>query len=171
MKGARSILLVFVVLFAAPPSHARSLQDIGPLAHIDSLAVEVMIGDALGLDPDRGTPLFDGDPDSAAQVQSDLIGAATSYLRTGGFQVVGKSDNVIHFGLFGGKFKGSSSESDNFFMVQVTVCRAADGRCAPERTVLGVVDDSSLPRALIAAAIDVVDEFTAKRSRWRQSAR
>jgi len=169
MKATRVSLLVFAVLFASSPSHARSLLDTGPLAHIDSLAVEVMIGDALGLEPDRGTPLFDSDHERAAQLQSDLVGAATAHLRTGGMQVVGKSDNVIQFGLFGGKFKGGSSDSKNFFMVQVTVCPAADGRCAPARTVLGVVDDASLPRSLIAAAVDAVDVFTAKRTRWRQS--
>ena len=168
MKRARVSLLVLAVLFASSPGHAKSSLDIGPLAHIDSLAVEVMIGDALGLEPDRGTPLFDGDFKRAVQLQSDLIGAATAHLRTGGLEVVGKSDNVIQFGLFGGKFKGSSSDSKNFFMVQVTVCRAG-GQCPGERTVLGVVDDTSLPRALIAAAVDAVDEFTAKRTRWRQS--
>ena len=169
MKNIRGWVLVIAVFLFSSPSHARSLLNKGPLAEIDSVAVEVIVGDALGIEPDPGRPLFDGDNARAAQLKSDLTTAISEHLRSSGLQVAAKSDAGVQIGLFGGKFESSSSGAKNFFMVQASVCRPPRGLCTPERTVLGVVDDSSLSQTLIAAAVNIVDEFTANRVRWRES--
>src|SRR5262249_5784656 len=148
---------------------ATSMRNIGPLAEVDEVSLDVLWGNSLGIATDLGTPLFDADNKRAAEVKSTVLGSVSAHLRKGGVQVVSKSDNAISLGFFGGKFETSGCPTKNFFMVQVTVCLHGQDRCNPERTILGVVGDAGLAQSLTDATLEAVDEFIEQRAAYRQT--
>lgn len=167
---ARSIpLLTLAVILALKTAYATSLMTPGPLGEVDRASIDVMIGDALGVEPDRGEALFDGDTLHAERLKSELARQVAQHHRTGGIQVEQASPDWIRFGLFGGKFSRTNNKLQNFFMVQVQVCLHGETLCSTERTVLGVSSDAGLSKALINAATSVVDDFMQERKMWRAS--
>ena len=169
MKRYRAIVLAISGLLVAQSVFATSTRDIGPLADVDEVSLDVLWGDSLGIGNDRGTPLFDTDTTRAAEVKAAVLTATSAHLRKGGLQVVSKSDNVISLGFFGGKFDAGGCPTKNFFMMQVTVCVHGQERCFPERTILGVVGDAGLAQALTGATLEAVDEFIDQRAAYRQT--
>lgn len=148
---------------------ATSTRNIGPLAEIDEVSVDAMIGDSLGIETDRGTLLFDSDRKAAADLKAALIEAASARLREAGIRVAKRADGGVTFNVFGGKFKLGGDDGKNFFMLQIMVCPPNESQCDQERTILGVVDDEGLSRTVIAAGLSALDEFIDERAAYRQS--
>src|SRR3989442_851492 len=130
MRLAQSIALLLTLLFLCSTTLANSKRNIGSIANVDEVSVDAMRGDSLGLEQDRGTPLFDTDFARVARLEANLKAGAAERLRSGGLRVVAQSENVIRFNVFGGTFASAGCSSRVFFMLQVQVCLVGKPECS-----------------------------------------
>jgi hypothetical protein len=156
------------VLALCEVTSGTSLRNIGPLADIDEISIDAMIGDALGIEGDPGVPLLRGDRKGAEDLKAALVTGASGHLKKAGVRVVQSADSSIAFNVFGGKFEAGGATDKNFFMLQIMVCAPNQDHCGQERTILGVVDDQGLARTVTNAALSALDGFLDDRSAYRK---
>ena len=118
------------------------VHDPGPLGEVDRASIDVMIGDALGVQPDRGEALFDGDTLHAERFV-DRIGAPTRpappHRRHSGRAGIPRLDPLWPVR----QVLPTNNKLQNFFTVQVQICLHGETLCSTERTVLSVSSDGS----------------------------
>lgn len=159
-------LAVFFACLAQPAVSATSAADIGPLAHVNKVSIQVLVGDALEVAPQTATPLFAGDHRSASELREAVGKRVTELLTAGGLEVSASSRTVLDVSIFGGKFSESST---NVFLLEFSVCREGEGGCSPWGRALGTTDDERLREVLIEAVASVTLESVEKRTRFLAS--
>ena len=155
------------------PAHATSVINVGPLASAEAVTIEeVLVGSTLGLRGDKpSTELFGQDFARSARFKSAMATALKNRFTEAGIPVSPTAKHSVQVALFGGTVASASCGPKVFYLVVVTVSQPDDTRGYPERTILGVSEDSTLEAAVIDAAIGAVDEFIAQRAASRKVAR
>ena len=167
-QGARlALLAVASTALCVAAGRASSGLNIGPLGDVDELSVEpVLIGNPLGLSGETWRPLFAEDPTAHQALRSALAVDVAAHLKAGGLRVVGKSRNALSVGIYGGKKLGGPADL-SIFLVQVWVSKGK--RPELERTIVSQATDSELAAMLTRATLQIVDDFVALRTRYRES--
>ena len=170
MLNHRALALTALLAFA-DPAPATSLLNQGPIASAEAVSIEdVLVGATLGLGGHKpATALFGRDFDRAARFRSAMAKALTTRFTAAGISVSAAAEHSLQVALFGGTVEDAACPQKVFFLVQVFVCQPGESRGFPERTILGVSDDSNLEAAVVEAAVAAVDEFIAQRAAFRKS--
>ncbi len=166
MTAKRAFMLAIGMLLLGTPVWSMSGLSIGPLAYVDQLSIEIVIGQSLALDQDAATPLFKSMPAIREQFKSDVRARLTELLEKAGIKVTASQERVLSVSVFGGHFKASA---DNFYLVEAGYA-GPDVSCdGPDRSVLGTAGDTSLAPALLDTVTNIVNQFLVERQRYRES--
>lgn len=147
---------------------ADSLFNIGPLAKIDEIAVDVGVGETLSVDAEPATGLFHYDAEGLLRFKADLNTQLSSLLQKGGMRVSNDAEASLVVLVYGGKFSASGSQL-NFFLIQFSGCPGEGVDCGTDRAVLGTATDSDLAADLTRVSVEVVAEYVSQRARYRAS--
>jgi len=159
-------MLATGLLLLSTPAWSMSGFSIGPLAYVDELSVEVVIGQSLALDQDAATPLFNSMPAVRDQFKSDVKRRLTELLEKAGIKVTASQQKVLSVSVFGGHFKASAN---NLYLVEAGYV-GPDRSCGdPDRSVLGTAEDTRLAPTLLRTVTEIVNEFLVERQRYRES--
>lgn len=172
MRQLRSALVLgLVVTSVAPIGFAKSARDVGPLADVNEVVLEVMVGDPLAAGASEATPLFGVDHERYRRFRAGLLERLAKELEAGGVSVVEDEEaTLLEIAYFGGIFEDSGS-SANFFLIEVRVCGLSEELCPPWRTVLGFAQDRELEAKLEDPAVEIVRYFLEARTKYRESRR
>lgn len=167
--GVCALLVLVGSAFSSSVAVATSTLSIGPLADVNEVVVQVMVGDSLALESEQSSRLFEGGQ-GFDQLKAAIITRVEHCLEAGGVRVTENAATVLDVSIFGGKFAESGSNA-NFFLLEVSVCHPGAASCTPDRSVLGFASDKQLESKLGEAAEVVVRGFLEERARYRATRR
>lgn len=153
------------LLLTASDTSGLSRSNVGPLHDISEINVEVLIGDPISFETTASTRLFREDRLAAGRFSRELEGALGELLREAGIEIVEEGSPTLSVEFFGGQFPRIPGE--NVVLISVSVCRAEEDICAPDREVLEVVPEAELAPSLLRIAKGIVADFVMNREAAR----
>lgn len=158
----RIFFWVMALLVVGSSAAATTARSIDPLEGVRSIAVDIMIGDAIRVDDTEALPLFNADRDRADFFESTLRLRVAEALRAREIVVKEEASHTIIFSFFGGSSCRDHCDCDGIFMLEVAVVAQPNVEVESEerylRSVLGTFDPERPEEALIAAAEVVLQE-------------
>ena len=153
---------IMALLVAASPAAATQARSIAPLEGVHSVAVEIMIGDAIRVDDAEALRLFNSDHDRADSFESTLRLRVAEALRACDIVVEEEASHTIIFSFFGGSSSRNDPDCGGIFLLELAVVAQPNVDMESEeryvRGVLGTFDPKEPERALMAAAEVLLQE-------------
>ncbi len=156
---------LFVTSFITPPlAEATSARMIDPFRGVETISLEITIGDAIRVDDPDARPLFDADHERADAFKTALRQIVAENLRDRAIDVENGAAHTLSFVYYGGTLlRWMDCEDRGIFLLEVavSVLRDTDGESESlyQRGVLGVVNTQHPESALLAAAEAVLREL------------
>lgn len=153
--------------FAAADCSARSLRAISPLKGVETLRVEILIGEGLAPEGEKGrTPyLFEGDFNRSTEFEVSLRAAIRDTLEACDIKVSAEAADVLHVAIYGRAVLPSDPRDYQVSLLEVRVLRDSLDDCDCEtgeepaiKTNLGFVADEDLEKSLISQVLAVLSE-------------